>query len=91
VSISPIGSINTSVATEVVQPQRLSEEDRTLIRAVKSVNASGLMGDSNEVTYMIDRASQRLVVRVVNRESGEVVNQIPAEYILKMAEKVCEG
>ena len=88
--ISSIGAIGTQIA-DLAQPPQLSEQDRSLIRAVRSVNDSGVMGDSNEITYQYDRAARCVVVRVVDRESGDVMDQIPAEYVLKLAEKISGG
>jgi uncharacterized FlaG/YvyC family protein len=68
-----------------------NEKQRTLIRAVTAVNAADLFGSDNEVTYQVDRKAGQVVVRVVNRKSGELVSQIPAEYLLRMAEKVTGG
>jgi hypothetical protein len=65
-----------------------TEQHRSLIRAVTAVNAADLFGPNNEVTYQVDRKAQQVVVRVVNRKTGELVNQIPPEVVLRMAEKV---
>jgi uncharacterized FlaG/YvyC family protein len=68
-----------------------SEQQRSLIRAVATVNAAQAFGSDNEVTYQVDRKAQQVVVRVVNRKSGQLISQIPAEYLLRMAEKVNGG
>ncbi|MGD1091679.1 MAG: flagellar protein FlaG [Bryobacteraceae bacterium] len=68
-----------------------NEQQRSLIRAVAAVNAADAFGPDNEVTYQVDRKAHQIVVRVVNRKSGQLVNQIPAEYLLRMAEKVNGG
>lgn len=88
--ISPVNHLisQTSTPAETAAPHRLNEDQRTLIQAVKAVNASGLLGQDNELTYIVDRAVRRVVVRIVNRKSGEVVDQIPPEYVLRMAEEL---
>jgi len=58
---------------------------------VKAVNAVELFGQNNELTFIMDRATRRAVVRIVDRKSGEVVEQIPAEYVLRMAEELKRG
>jgi uncharacterized FlaG/YvyC family protein len=80
--VSGIGS-----QTAVV-PEPVVDDQRTLIHAVKAVNAAELFGQDNELTVVLDRGTGRAVVRIVNRETGEVVDQIPAEYILRMAEEL---
>jgi uncharacterized FlaG/YvyC family protein len=42
-----------------------------------------LFGHDNELTFVLDRASRRAVVRIVNRDTHEVIQQIPAEYVLR--------
>jgi uncharacterized FlaG/YvyC family protein len=55
--------------------------------AVKTVNDAQLFGQDNEVTFRIDRAVNIAVVRVVNKQTGELVEQIPNEQMLKLAEE----
>jgi uncharacterized FlaG/YvyC family protein len=45
-----------------------------------------MFGEENQLTFRRDPETQRMVVRVVNRETEEVVQQIPAEYVLRLAE-----
>ena len=36
-------------------PRPLTDEQRNLIQAVKAVNASGMLGQDNELTFVLDR------------------------------------
>ena len=60
---------------------------RALIQAVKAVNAPELFGEENELTFVMDRQSRRMLVRIVNRQTGKIVDQIPPEYVLNLAEE----
>jgi uncharacterized FlaG/YvyC family protein len=60
-------------------------ENRELIRSVKAINASELFGEGSELTFVLDRDTQRPLVRVVDRESGKILWQAPPEYVLKLA------
>ncbi len=64
---------------------------QALIQAVKAVNAAQIFGPENEVTFIRDRATNRLVTRVVNRDSHELVLQIPSEQVFRLAEENAEG
>jgi len=89
-----IGSIQQSAPltqTETSTTPPLSAEQRTLIQAVKAVNAVQPFGQDNEVTYSIDRAARLVVVKVVDKSTGKVIDQIPAEYVLRLAEKINGG
>jgi uncharacterized FlaG/YvyC family protein len=45
-----------------------------------------MFGPENELRYQQDPETHRLVVRVVNRKTLDVVSQVPAEYILRLSE-----
>lgn len=85
-----ISSINNlasqlTASTPVAQPP--TQDQKALIQAVKAVNAAELFGQENELTFIIDRAAKIAVVRIVNKKTGEVVQQIPNEHVLKLAEE----
>ncbi len=61
-------------------------ENREVIQAVKAVNGTQLLGQDNELMYQRDRTTGRIVIRLVNRQTGDVVVQVPPEYVLRMAE-----
>jgi uncharacterized FlaG/YvyC family protein len=63
-------------------------ENRELIRSVKSIDASALFGEGSELAFALDRDTQRPVVRVLDRQSGELLWQAPPEYILKLAQSL---
>jgi flagellar protein FlaG len=84
-----ISSVSSS-ATAAIQPSESKQPtpaQKALIQAVKTVNAAQLFGQENELTFIIDRAANIAVVRIVNKKTGEVVQQIPTEQLLKMAEE----
>ena len=58
-----------------------------MIQAVKAVNAAEMFGQENELTFKIDRAAGIAVVRIVNRKTGALVEEIPNEEVLRMAEE----
>ena len=58
---------------------------RDLVQAVKAVNGTEMFGPENELRFQKDPNSQRMVVRIVNKKTDEVVSQIPPEYVLQLA------
>jgi flagellar protein FlaG len=88
--VTAISSINTGQTApyEPAAPRPVTEDQRTLIQAVKAINAAELFGQDNELTFFLDRGTRRAVVRIINRETHEVIDQIPSEYILRMAEEL---
>ena len=60
--------------------------NRELVAAVRAVNAAEFFGQDSELTFALDRGTQRPVIRIVNRQTNELIRQIPAEYVLRLAE-----
>jgi uncharacterized FlaG/YvyC family protein len=85
-SVSNLAS-HLSASTQGAPKPAPGEDQRALLQAVKAVNAAQLFGQENEVTFIIDRAVNIAVVRIVNKDTGELVDQIPNEQMLKMAEE----
>lgn len=85
--VNSIGSVmQASAATAPVAPVQLPAAQREIVQAVKAVNAAELFGQENELLFQMDRQAHRVVVQVVNRETKEVVSQVPPEYLLRLAE-----
>lgn len=62
-------------------------EARHLIQAVRKLNATEFAGPDRELVFSFDRETRRPLVKIVNRETREVVTQLPPEYILRLAEE----
>lgn len=60
-------------------------EHREVIRAVRAINNAELFGEERQLRFQRDPETQRIVIRVVNRNTGEVVMQIPSEEVLRLA------
>jgi uncharacterized FlaG/YvyC family protein len=85
-SISALsGNMNAPVEAPSARPN--APEQRNLIQAVKAINATDLLGPDNELTFVRDRATRRTVVRIVNRATRELIQQIPTEAVLRLAEE----
>jgi len=65
-----------------------SAQDREVVRAVKALNGAGLTGQDQELVFQRDAQTQRMVIRLVDRKTSEVISQIPPEYVLRLAEQL---
>ena len=75
-------------AAAVSVPSEIASQNREVVQAVKAVNGSEMFGQDEELEFQMDSATKRLVVRVVNRNTREVVTQVPPEYVLRMAKEL---
>ena len=66
-------------------PEQVSER-RELIRAAEVINASQSLGTNTELVFVVDRVTQRAIMRVIDKKTQEVLMQLPAEYVLRLAE-----
>jgi flagellar protein FlaG len=54
----------------------------------KQVNLNSL--DNHKMSYMVNQEKDELVIRIVDKESGEVVRQIPGEEFLRLTSRIAE-
>ncbi len=85
--VENIGELPAVSAITPLSPEQRAEQ-RRLIHAVESVNEARLFGERNELTFAFDRQTRRPVMRIVNKETQEVIRQIPPEYVLRLAEEI---
>ncbi len=88
--ISSVNNLAASVGLpfDTNLPPPATADQRALIQAVKAVNSTELFGSENELTFVRDRTTNLPAVRIVNKDTGDIVAQIPPEVVLQMAEEV---
>ena len=69
-----------------VAPGEHPAQTRDVVQAVKALNQSEMFGQENEIVFQFDQQARRIVVQIVNRNTKEVVSQIPEEYVLRLSE-----
>jgi flagellar protein FlaG len=62
--------------------------NRRLAGAVRKLNETGAAGTGREFSFSIDPQTKRGVVRIVNSESRELIEQVPSEYILQVEQEL---
>ena len=76
-------------ASKVTPPTVPTPAERALSRsvsaAVQRLNDAGYPGGGREVTFSVDQATKRPVIRVVDSTTKEVIQQLPPEYLLQIA------
>jgi len=56
--------------------------------AVNAINESELLGFDRELRFSTDPQSKLGVVEVLERSTGQVIVQIPSEFVLNLAENI---
>ncbi|MBM3783172.1 MAG: flagellar protein FlaG [Acidobacteria bacterium] len=68
--------------------QKQVEERREIVKAIKAINATELFGENYELTFVLDRDTHRPLLRIIDRQTREVIRQLPPEYTLRLAEQI---
>ncbi len=83
--VSSVGFAGHLAVPSGASAAQQAAERRQLFQAVKTVNESGQLG-RNQLVFMVDSQTHRPIIRVEDRETHEVVLQIPPEYVLRLAQ-----
>jgi len=86
-SIAAIGPPGSSSSQSKPDPETASER-RSLASVARVVNDSKVLGAQNELVFTLDSSSHRMVARILDRNTQQVVEQLPPEYILRLAEEL---
>ena len=70
----------------LIDPQKMRQ---TLEEAIERLNDQ-VAQNARELGFSIDEATDRLVIKVTNKETGELVRQIPAEAVLQIADSLSD-
>jgi uncharacterized FlaG/YvyC family protein len=79
---------NLSSSQAFVAPQMNPNimEVKAVRDAINAVNQSELLGFDRELRFSRDPMTKLPIVQVVNRGTGEIIVQIPSEFILGLSE-----
>ena len=66
-------------------PPEHAAENREVVQAVKALNQAEMFGE-NELAFQRDPQTKRMLIKVVNRKTKEVVLQVPPQYVLALAQ-----
>jgi flagellar protein FlaG len=86
VNVDPSGSKISGPAAAAPAAATKLQVTRSTAQAVAAVNTARVFGANNELTFAVDRATKRTVIRLVDKNTGDVIRQIPSETILHLAE-----
>jgi len=87
--INPVGA--TAPVTSGASPLYSNATDRQIVAAVQSLNKSEFLGQDRELTWRRDPKTGRLVVQILQKDSGDVIDQIPPEVLLQLFAQQAEG
>ena len=66
-------------------PPEVRERTRQVAGAVHYLNSVDYAGEGREITFSLDRVTKLPVVRVIDTNTREVIQQWPRDYVLQVA------
>ena|SRR2546425_11334689 len=87
-----ISPVQINLASSQVDPQNSPQgpgpeqaaKNRQIARAIHAINEHQVFGPGSELRFSIDPDTGRGLIRIVDRTTNEVLNQIPSEELLRM-------
>ncbi len=85
--------INSSILAAVSPPGPAAQvasrpANREVAGAVQTLNQNGSAGPGREFSIAIDSKTKVPVVRIVDSKTNELIEQIPSQYILDLAQQI---
>lgn len=80
---------NVDIPLSQSSQYELSIGEKALIKAIEDANKK-LVGAQREVRFSIHEATKQIMIKIVNKETDEVIREIPPEKILDMVAKFME-
>lgn len=71
-------------------PAEAGSASAALEQSLRQVNHY-LQAENRGLEFSVDKSTGRTVIKVVDRSSGEVLRQIPPEYVIKLAQTLLES
>lgn len=79
---APVNSQTTS--------QDWGQNDRQVVAAIQWLNQAEWLGQDRELTYKRDQKTGKFVIQILDRQTGDVVDQIPPESVLRLVTQLQE-
>jgi flagellar protein FlaG len=87
--IPQLDSIGVSTAVKTPTPTNTKDAPpREIVTAVNEINKSELMGEGRQLSFTRDPDTHRPVIQIIDQSTGEVVDQIPSETVLELAQQL---
>ncbi len=82
-------AVQAQVQTAQQQPQQKPEPSPLqLQQALQTINRK--LANSTSLEFSVDQSTKMTIVRVVDKDSGELIRQIPSDAALAIAESIGE-
>lgn len=82
--------ISYSTKTETVNQQKKNTDPEDVKQAVDELNKLST-GFNEKVQFSLDNKTNRVIIKVMDRDTNEVISEIPGKYSLRLLEHIREN
>lgn len=83
--LGPLPPLDLGASLSSMQAQQNAKvPDRQVVSAVRALNDAQALGQDRQLVYRRDQKTGSMMIQIVNRGTGDVLDQIPAEVMLRM-------
>ena len=87
--IGSVGRISFAAPVDISSPGQDSQVAvRQIVTAVRGLNKSEMLGQERQLAFLRDPETQRPVIQILDRNTGDVIDQIPPETVLRLAQEM---
>ncbi len=79
--------MNAPVSSQTTS-QDSQQNDRQVVAAVMWLNKTEWLGQDRELKYNRDTKTGKLVIQILERQTGEIVDQIPPESVVRLVSEL---
>jgi uncharacterized FlaG/YvyC family protein len=84
VEINPLSGINLLVPVDPTPKTQQDAVTRQIVSAVQALNKSELFGENRQLQFTRDNDTHRVIIKITNPKTGEIIDQIPPETVLHL-------
>lgn len=82
--INPLSGINLLVPVDPTPKTQQDAATRQIVSAVQALNKSELFGENRQLQFTRDNDTHRVIIKITNPKTGEIIDQIPPETVLHL-------
>jgi len=89
--IAPVNSVGNGAAAALSSTTASAGNDipvRQVVAAIHEINKSELMGEGKQLSFTRDPDTHRPVIQIIDQSTGEVLDQLPPESLIRLAEQL---
>ena len=82
--VNPLSGMHLAAPVDPTPKTQQEAATRQIVSAVQALNKSELFGENRQLQFTRDSESHRVIIKITNPKTGEVIDQIPPETVLQM-------